>query len=128
MREIRTSGSMSGEGKRDVAAWPKSPRPSSTLPLSASFAWRLAHPTNPSDTFILPNLGRLRGHECIIYAGRLYRVQGLPRQHQGRLHVQAAEGRAPGVEAGGRVVTLPDQHGAMLAQRAHVDPWRDAGI
>jgi hypothetical protein len=33
MREICTSGSMSGEGKRDVAAWPKSPRPSSTLPL-----------------------------------------------------------------------------------------------
>ena len=33
MREIRTSGSMSGEGKRDVAEWPKSPRLSSTLPL-----------------------------------------------------------------------------------------------
>ena len=32
MREIRTSGSMSGEGKRSVAAWPKLPRPSSTLP------------------------------------------------------------------------------------------------
>ncbi len=31
MREIRTSGSMSGEGKRGEATWPKSPRPSSTL-------------------------------------------------------------------------------------------------
>ena len=31
MREIRTSGLMSGEGKRRVAAWPKPPRPSSTL-------------------------------------------------------------------------------------------------
>src|SRR3984893_10431486 len=31
MREIRTSGSMSGDGKRSVAAWPKLPRPSSTL-------------------------------------------------------------------------------------------------
>src|SRR3954465_12413522 len=31
MREIRTSGLMSGEGKRSVAAWPKPPRPSSTL-------------------------------------------------------------------------------------------------
>src|SRR5262249_13990418 len=30
--EIRTSGSMSGDGKRGVAAWPKLPRPSSTLP------------------------------------------------------------------------------------------------
>jgi len=36
MREIRTSGSMSGEGKRDVAEWPKSPRLSSTLPLRCS--------------------------------------------------------------------------------------------
>src|SRR5580765_6907293 len=33
MREIRTSGLMSGDGKRSVAAWPKPPRPSSTLPL-----------------------------------------------------------------------------------------------
>jgi hypothetical protein len=33
MREIRTSGSMSGDGKRSVAAWSKLPRPSSTLPL-----------------------------------------------------------------------------------------------
>src|SRR5262249_57180348 len=32
MREIRTSGSMSGDGKRGVAEWPKLPRPSSTLP------------------------------------------------------------------------------------------------
>jgi hypothetical protein len=28
MREIRTSGSMSGDGKRSVAAWPKLPGPS----------------------------------------------------------------------------------------------------
>ena len=33
MREIRTSGLMSGDGKRGDAAWPKPPRPSSTLPL-----------------------------------------------------------------------------------------------
>src|SRR3954462_10730997 len=32
MREIRTSGLMSGDGKRGDAAWPKPPRPSSTLP------------------------------------------------------------------------------------------------
>ena len=34
MQEIRTSGSMSGDGKRSVAAWPKLPRPSSTLLVS----------------------------------------------------------------------------------------------
>jgi hypothetical protein len=33
MPEIGTSGSMSGDGKRSVAAWPKRPRPSSTLPV-----------------------------------------------------------------------------------------------
>src|ERR1700720_1397955 len=32
MPEIGTSGSMSGDGKRSVATWPKLPRPSSTLP------------------------------------------------------------------------------------------------
>jgi len=31
MTEIDMSGSMSGEGKRSVAAWPKPPRLSSTL-------------------------------------------------------------------------------------------------
>ena len=33
MPEIGTSGSMSGDGKRGVAEWPKLPRPSSTLPM-----------------------------------------------------------------------------------------------
>jgi hypothetical protein len=37
MPEIGTSGSMSGDGKRSVAAWPKLPRPSSTLPNRRSF-------------------------------------------------------------------------------------------
>jgi hypothetical protein len=32
MPEIGTFGSMSGDGKRSVAAWPKLPRQSSTLP------------------------------------------------------------------------------------------------
>ncbi len=32
MPVIGTSGSTSGDGKRRVAAWPKRPRPSSTLP------------------------------------------------------------------------------------------------
>jgi hypothetical protein len=36
MPEIGTSGSMSGDGKRGVAAWPKLPRPSSTLPTRTS--------------------------------------------------------------------------------------------
>src|SRR5215813_13108336 len=41
MREIRTSGSMSGDGKRSVAAWPKLPRPSSTPPTRTSGNVRL---------------------------------------------------------------------------------------
>src|SRR5262249_44249542 len=35
MEEICMSGSMSGERKRSVAAWPKQPRLSSTLPVTA---------------------------------------------------------------------------------------------
>jgi hypothetical protein len=38
MPEIGTSGSMSGDGKRGVAEWPKLPRPSSTLPHSGGAA------------------------------------------------------------------------------------------
>ena len=38
MPEIGTSGSMSGDGKRGVAEWPKLPRPSSTLPLATVIA------------------------------------------------------------------------------------------
>src|SRR5215207_9473074 len=36
MPEIGTSGSMSGDGKRSDAEWPKLPRPSSTLPSPTS--------------------------------------------------------------------------------------------
>jgi hypothetical protein len=36
MPEIGTSGSMSGDGKRSVAEWPKLSRPSSTLPKRTS--------------------------------------------------------------------------------------------
>jgi hypothetical protein len=36
MPVIGTSGSTSGDGKRRVAAWPKRPRPSSTLPFATS--------------------------------------------------------------------------------------------
>jgi hypothetical protein len=54
MQEIRTSGSMSGDGKRSVAAWPKLPRPSSTLPKQEDIAaqqvvgyWKCCGPSAP---------------------------------------------------------------------------------
>jgi hypothetical protein len=46
----RTSGSMSGERKRSVAAWPKLPRLSSTLPKDAMWVRRVEdnyHPESP---------------------------------------------------------------------------------
>jgi len=42
MPEIGTSGSTSGDGKRSVAAWPKRPRPSSTLPKRRFAAARMS--------------------------------------------------------------------------------------
>src|SRR3954462_13438809 len=62
MREIRTSGLTSGDGKRGDAAWPKPPRPSSTLPggsryttlLRAIELWRSVQADGP---------GRLAGDE-----------------------------------------------------------------
>ena len=49
MREIRTSGSMSGERKRSDAVWPKPPRLSSTLLESylVDFAVRSSAPQSP---------------------------------------------------------------------------------
>ena len=41
MPEIGTSGSMSGDGKRGVAEWPKLPRPSSTLPETTELLRRI---------------------------------------------------------------------------------------
>jgi hypothetical protein len=52
MQEIRTSGSMSGDGKRSVAAWPKLPRPSSTLPKPAR-AYATACP-QPAEAEVRP--------------------------------------------------------------------------
>ena len=42
MPQLGLSGSMSGERKRSVAAWPKLPRLSSTLPVNQKWAW---HPS-----------------------------------------------------------------------------------
>jgi len=47
MREIRTSGLMSGEGKRGVAARPKPPRPSSTLPVGGPAGCSYFPPEKP---------------------------------------------------------------------------------
>ena len=53
MPEIGTSGSMSGDGKRGVAEWPKLPRPSSTLP-----AWEHSGlPAAPSSVGGINNVG-----------------------------------------------------------------------
>src|ERR1700730_4438513 len=50
MPEIGTSGSMSGDGKRSVAEWPKLPRPSSTLPQQTSGPWQGTNAFGPFGT------------------------------------------------------------------------------
>jgi hypothetical protein len=55
MPEIGTSGSMSEDGKRGVAKWPKLPRLSSTLPPIAAAD---AAPASDNDNPAAPNTGR----------------------------------------------------------------------
>ena len=50
MPEIGTSGSMSGDGKRGVAEWPKLPRPSSTLPSLCSMLTLTSRPIRRAQT------------------------------------------------------------------------------
>src|SRR5216684_479102 len=59
MPEIGTSGSMSGDGKRSVAEWPKLPRPSSTLPKQTSNQ--------------RPAMSALRGKADMTWKGRHFR-------------------------------------------------------
>jgi hypothetical protein len=56
---IGTSGSMSGDGKRGVAEWPKLPRPSSTLPSATSLDVRFSYRPFGSSTFRLSTIAVL---------------------------------------------------------------------
>ena len=64
MPEIGTSGSMSGDGKRGVAEWPKLPRPSSTLPASfvakQQYVWNWGQSGNAKNGPITSLMTRLR--------------------------------------------------------------------
>src|SRR5215813_2348132 len=66
MPEIGTSGSTSGDGKRSVAAWPKRPRPSSTLPNTKSCDARSSPEPAPAATArrrrACASVARLRSH------------------------------------------------------------------
>ena len=72
MPEIGTSGSMSGDGKRGVAEWPKLPRPSSTLPITTKPTPRHDGRKGPiSDIAVecAPSGGHLAGLELTRAAG-----------------------------------------------------------
>ena len=65
MPEIGTSGSMSRDGKRRVAAWPKRPRPSSTLPTRAWRRFSRHQPDrNPAVQRLLPRQDGLSAAHC----------------------------------------------------------------
>ena len=77
MPENGTSGSMSGDGKRSVAAWPKLPRPSSTLPKRTFYACRR-----------MSVLGGKSGHAADITAKTDFDPNGL-REHSRDLPIAA---------------------------------------
>jgi hypothetical protein len=76
MPEIGTSGSMSGDGKRSVAEWPKLPRPSSTLPCpslgsvneseTATNYWLIAATDSLDRTIIALNRDRAASTAAIV--------------------------------------------------------------
>ena len=61
MPENGTSGLMSGERKRSVAAWPKLPRLSSTLRAHAGYSTYLA-----ATTVFGASVGRLASSACSV--------------------------------------------------------------
>jgi hypothetical protein len=68
MPQLGTSGSMSGDGKRSVAEWPKLPRPSSTLP----------KPTSSDVRSLVAIRGKrtLGGHPISVAIGRVEMWRG----------------------------------------------------
>src|SRR4051812_22084568 len=111
MREIRTSGLMSGDGKRSVAAWPKPPRPSSTLQLVGA---------------LVALLSRLEASNAAVAAAN----RNLP---AGAGHMLNAEVLARGVDPNMRIglnpvapictaVKLPELEGDLAARGATAWP------
>jgi hypothetical protein len=76
MPEIGTSGSMSGDGKRSVAEWPKLSRPSSTLPSRTSRD--------------VPAMSAMEGLSDVKYSLRVFRM--LTRTRRGRIENPALRG------------------------------------
>ena len=70
MPEIGTSGSMSEDGKRSVAAWPKLPRPSSTLPPILTSGLKVLPWSMPARDAQIAELAKI-SHEMIAHAFRV---------------------------------------------------------
>jgi hypothetical protein len=80
MPEIGTSGSMSGDGKRSVAEWPKLPRPSSTLPFRTWRPPRLTSAFGAKADLVNPMIGAECGAAACSRNERLWngnRSEGL---------------------------------------------------
>src|ERR1700732_573369 len=119
MREIRTSGLMSGEGKRSGAAWPKPPRPSSTLLRrqkndAADAAGICEAVTRPSMRFVgvrtLENQAALMHHKAreMLVAQRTQLINAL-RGHLAEIGVIAAQGPKNARELAGVVMAEGDE-------------------
>ena len=129
MREIRTSGLMSGEGKRSVAAWPKPPRPSSTLLRrqkndAADAAGICEAVTRPSMRFVgvrtLENQAALMHHKAreMLVAQRTQLINAL-RGHLAEIGVIAAQGPKNARELA-RVILAEGDETSVHSKRAGV--------
>ena len=87
MPEIGTSGSMSGDGKRSAAAWPKLPRPSSTLPRTGrNCLCRTRRGINRNDgRAVKEGLFYVRRHTCADGSFEWYVLNGHTRRPASKL-------------------------------------------
>src|SRR5215203_3373912 len=90
MREIRTSGLTSGDGKRGVAAWPKPPRPSSTL---QAFGRKRRILVDASGLILLAHIHAASLH---AFVGARPRVEAAPVTALPRLELIWAHGACTG--------------------------------
>src|SRR5262249_7829674 len=123
MPEIGTSGSMSGDGKRSVAAWPKLPRPSSTLPGCFALLNTRAQPVASKNRLLTTIAYQLGGKRTYALEGAIFIAGAAVQWLRDALKVIGA---APDVNALAAAADPAEQLYLVPAFVGLGAPWWDA--